>query len=155
MKWTITRKLGRMWMARFIVRRVWSMDPTTTHKLDGMRQAQHIVRRVWRHGFDDHSLSRWDATSTIRRETAAKPWIQRSLTCCMRWDKHNTSWDDCESMNSTATHFLNGMRRERYMVRRVWKQNSIISHFLDRIRQERYIVRQVWMHGFYDHSLAS
>ena len=72
------------------------------------------VRRLRKHGFDDHSLSRWDTTSTIGRETAGKgtdstlthlldeirqaryaremgvkTWIQQSLTTCMGRDKHD------------------------------------------------------------------
>ena len=57
-----------------------SMDSTITHGLDGMGQARHVVRQQRKDGFNDHSHTGWDGTSTIRRETAAKAWIRRSLT---------------------------------------------------------------------------
>jgi hypothetical protein len=66
------------------------MDSTITHILHGIGQARHsyetaakawnrrsltyymgwdkhdaVVRRLRKHGFDDHSLPRWDGTSTI------------------------------------------------------------------------------------------
>ena len=48
--------------------------------LDGMQQAQYVVRRLQKHGMDNYSHTGRDATSTMRRETAVKAWIQRSLT---------------------------------------------------------------------------
>ena len=48
------------------------MDPMITHGLDGTQQARYIVRWLWKHGFDDYSHTRWDATSTIRCETLIK-----------------------------------------------------------------------------------
>ena len=56
------------------------MDSTITHFLDEMRQTRYVVRRLSMHGFDDHSLPRWNATITIHRETAVIAWIRRSLT---------------------------------------------------------------------------
>ena len=41
--------------------------------------------------FNDHSLPRWDRTSTIRRETDVKGWIRRSLTSYNGCDEHDTS----------------------------------------------------------------
>ena len=48
-----------------------------------------VVRRLGRHGFDEHSLSRWDGTSTIQ------------------WSEY------CEGMDPTITHFLDGTGQAR------------------------------------------
>ena len=62
-----------------------------THSLNEIGEARYVVRRPWRHGLDDHSLPRWDATSTIHREMAVEVWVRRSLTSYMGWDKDDTS----------------------------------------------------------------
>ena len=59
-----------------------------------MGQARYVVRRQSKDGFEDHSLPRWDGIGTMRRETAVKGW-----------------------MDSAVTHFLDGMRQARYIVR--------------------------------------
>ena len=52
------------------------MDSTITHFLDKMGQVRYIVGRQWKDGCDDHSLPRWDGTSTTHRETAVKGWMR-------------------------------------------------------------------------------
>jgi hypothetical protein len=55
-------------------------------------------------GIADHSRSRWDETSTI--------WLS----------------DGCESMESTFTHWLDGMRQARYgeeTVMKAWNRRLL------------------------------
>ena len=72
----------------------------------------------------------------------------------MECDNHNTSWDGCDCMDSTITHFLDGMRQSRYVVRRLWMHKFCDHSLSDEMRQAWHVIRWLWMPRINDHLLS-
>lgn len=66
-----TRRSLTAWMRQVwcLVRRVWGHRFEDDSRPNGMPREKYIFRQLWKHGPDDHSLSRWNATGMIRHET--------------------------------------------------------------------------------------
>ena len=107
-----------------------SLEATIAHFLHVICKRQTAVRQLWKHGHDNLLQTRWDTTSTIRHERVGKAWIRWSLTYWIRYDKHSTSWEGCESLDSMNTHLLD----------EIWQTRCVMS------------LRRLRIHGFNDHS---